>query len=244
MGRGSWQQQAGGHAGRHAGDSRQERRHCGVFNFSHSCCGMLCCAAWHHMQVTERGQYGFKGVWPTGGGIAFLFASIQYIWPSLCAAPQQQAGLTGLLCVALLAAGCRLCCAGPRKGTLGAQHTLFQGPVLMRHTIDAYDTRGFANITGAVAVAVAGRGRAKQRRGLSPCRATLRLLQPFMHLCLPIYPLASCLPPCSGVRRACGPGPLPRHCAPALPLQEQAAASGVQGDPHLHGPPGQQLGAG
>ncbi len=38
--------------------------------------------------------------------------------------------------------------AGPRKGGLGAQHTLFQGPVLMRHTIDAYDTRGFANITG------------------------------------------------------------------------------------------------
>ena len=38
--------------------------------------------------------------------------------------------------------------AGPRKGALGAQHTLFQGPVLMRHTIDAYATRGFANITG------------------------------------------------------------------------------------------------
>ena len=38
--------------------------------------------------------------------------------------------------------------AGPRKGGLGAQHTLFQGPVLMRHTIDAYDSRGFANITG------------------------------------------------------------------------------------------------
>lgn len=37
---------------------------------------------------------------------------------------------------------------GPRKGALGAQHTLFHGPALMRHTIDAYGTRGFANVTG------------------------------------------------------------------------------------------------
>ena len=113
------------------------------------------------MQVTERGQYGFKGVWPTGGSIAFLCASIRYIWPSLCAAPQQQACLT-----VRGAAGCWRWHAGPRKGTLGAQHTVFQGPVLMRHTIDAYDTRGFANITGGVAKAgaVAGMGRAKQRQ--------------------------------------------------------------------------------
>ena len=55
------------------------------------------------MQVTDRGAYGFRGVWATG----------------------------------------------PRRGALGAQHTLFAGPALMRHTIDAYDTRGFANITGA-----------------------------------------------------------------------------------------------
>lgn len=38
--------------------------------------------------------------------------------------------------------------AGPRRGGLGAQNTQFQAPVLMRHTIDAFDTRGFANITG------------------------------------------------------------------------------------------------
>ncbi|KAL4451506.1 hypothetical protein ABPG75_007168 [Micractinium tetrahymenae] len=54
---------------------------------------------------------------------------------------------------------------GPRKGGLGAQHTLFQGPVLMRHTIDAYDARGFANITAVYGVPVApGRCRAIVRQ--------------------------------------------------------------------------------
>lgn len=42
--------------------------------------------------------------------------------------------------------------AGPRRGALGAQNTLFQAPGLMRHTIDAFDTRGFANITSVYAV--------------------------------------------------------------------------------------------
>lgn len=41
---------------------------------------------------------------------------------------------------------------GPRKGGLGAQNTLFQGPNLMRHTIDAFSTRGFANITAVYGV--------------------------------------------------------------------------------------------
>jgi nitrite reductase/ring-hydroxylating ferredoxin subunit len=73
------------------------------------------------MRVTERGEWGFKGVWPTG----------------------------------------------PRKGTLGAQHTLFSAPQLMRHTIDALDSKGFANIT-----AVYGAPTAPGR-----CRAFVR--QPF-----------------------------------------------------------------
>ena len=43
-----------------------------------------------------------------------------------------------------------VCCAGvgPRRGGLGSQSTLFRAPSLMRHTIDALDNRGFANITG------------------------------------------------------------------------------------------------
>jgi hypothetical protein len=49
---------------------------------------------------------------------------------------------------------CRLPQAGPRRGALGAQHTSFSGPVLMRHTIDAYESKGFANITGAGRVCV------------------------------------------------------------------------------------------
>jgi hypothetical protein len=49
---------------------------------------------------------------------------------------------------------------GPRKGGLGAQRTLFQAPNLMRHTIDASDTRGFANITAVYGVpTTAGRCR-------------------------------------------------------------------------------------
>ena len=58
------------------------------------------------MKVTEKGPWGFKGIWPTG----------------------------------------------PRRGGLGAQLTLFQGPNLMRHTIDAFSTRGFANITAVYGV--------------------------------------------------------------------------------------------
>ena len=42
--------------------------------------------------------------------------------------------------------------AGPRKGSLGAQHTSFQGPIFMHHTIDAYSTRGLANIVAMYAV--------------------------------------------------------------------------------------------
>ncbi|EFN56079.1 hypothetical protein CHLNCDRAFT_145588 [Chlorella variabilis] len=54
---------------------------------------------------------------------------------------------------------------GPRKGALGAQHTRFEGPVLMRHTIDAFDTRGFGNITAVYGVPVApGRCRAIVRQ--------------------------------------------------------------------------------
>ncbi|PSC75151.1 Pheophorbide a oxygenase [Micractinium conductrix] len=80
------------------------------------------------MRITERGEYGFKGIWPTG----------------------------------------------PRKGGLGAQLTLFQGPVLMRHTIDAYDTKGFANITSVYGVPVApGRCRAIVRQ---PIRFKNKLL--------------------------------------------------------------------
>lgn len=58
------------------------------------------------MRVTEKGDWGFKGNWPTG----------------------------------------------PRRGALGAQDTLFHAPGLMRHTIDAFDSRGFANITSVYAV--------------------------------------------------------------------------------------------
>ncbi|KAL4424531.1 hypothetical protein ABPG77_010111 [Micractinium sp. CCAP 211/92] len=83
------------------------------------------------MKILERGEYGFKGVWPTG----------------------------------------------PRKGGLGAQHTLFQGPVLMRHTIDAYDTRGFANITAVYGVPVAP-GR---------CRAIVRQPFRFRNKIIPLF---------------------------------------------------------
>lgn len=40
---------------------------------------------------------------------------------------------------------------GPRRGKLGAQNTIFTGP-LMRHTIDAYDTKGFANVTAVYGI--------------------------------------------------------------------------------------------
>ena len=54
---------------------------------------------------------------------------------------------------------------GPRRGALGAQHTHFQGPSLMRHTIDAYDARGFANVTAVYAVPMTpGRARAIVRQ--------------------------------------------------------------------------------
>ncbi|KAL3140600.1 hypothetical protein ABBQ32_005170 [Trebouxia sp. C0010 RCD-2024] len=40
---------------------------------------------------------------------------------------------------------------GPRRGQLGAQDTLFQAPCLMRHSIDAQDSKGFSNITAVYA---------------------------------------------------------------------------------------------
>ena len=58
------------------------------------------------MRVSDKGEWGFTGVWPTG----------------------------------------------PRKGGLGAQYTEFRGPNLMRHTIDATESRGFANITAVYGV--------------------------------------------------------------------------------------------
>ncbi|KAK9812641.1 hypothetical protein WJX72_001174 [[Myrmecia] bisecta] len=42
--------------------------------------------------------------------------------------------------------------AGPRQGKLGRQTTLFKAPGLMRHTIDAWESKGFCNITCAYAV--------------------------------------------------------------------------------------------
>lgn len=56
---------------------------------------------------------------------------------------------------------------GPRKGALGPQATLFKAPALMRHTIEALDTRGFANITAVYAVPS------------SPGRCRLIVRQPF-----------------------------------------------------------------
>ncbi|KAH7622547.1 hypothetical protein Ndes2526B_g03378 [Nannochloris sp. 'desiccata'] len=56
---------------------------------------------------------------------------------------------------------------GPRKGGLGAQLTHFQGPNLMRHTIDAFSTRGFANITAVYGVPT------------TPGRCRLIVRQPF-----------------------------------------------------------------
>lgn len=43
----------------------------------------------------------------------------------------------------------------PRRGKLGAQHTLWDAPVLMRHTIDSMDKSGFANITGGRSASLA-----------------------------------------------------------------------------------------
>lgn len=64
---------------------------------------------------------------------------------------------------------------GPRKGGLGSQHTLFQGPVLMRHTIDAYEAKGFANITAVYGVPMSP-GR---------CRAIVRQPIRFKHKLIP-----------------------------------------------------------
>lgn len=56
---------------------------------------------------------------------------------------------------------------GPRKGNLGPQETLFQGPVLMRHTINALETKGFSNITAVYGVPT------------TPGRCRLLVRQPF-----------------------------------------------------------------
>ncbi len=57
--------------------------------------------------------------------------------------------------------------SGPRRGGLGAQETLFAGPNLMRHTIDAFSTRGFANVTAVYGTPTA------------PGRCRLFVRQPF-----------------------------------------------------------------
>jgi phenylpropionate dioxygenase-like ring-hydroxylating dioxygenase large terminal subunit len=73
----------------------------------------------YNLRVTERGEWGFRGVWEQG----------------------------------------------PRRGKLGAQHTLWDAPVLMRHTIDSMDKSGFANITAVYGVPMsAGRCRALVRQ--------------------------------------------------------------------------------
>ncbi|KAI7840725.1 hypothetical protein COHA_005541 [Chlorella ohadii] len=73
----------------------------------------------YDLRVTERGDWGFRGVWEQG----------------------------------------------PRRGKLGAQHTLWDAPVLMRHTIDSMDKSGFANITAVYGVPMsAGRCRALVRQ--------------------------------------------------------------------------------
>lgn len=45
--------------------------------------------------------------------------------------------------------------AGPRQGELGTMTTKMRYPTLLRHTIDAYDTKGFANITATYCVPMA-----------------------------------------------------------------------------------------
>ncbi|KAL6778308.1 hypothetical protein ACKKBG_A17685 [Auxenochlorella protothecoides x Auxenochlorella symbiontica] len=55
--------------------------------------------------------------------------------------------------------------SGPRRGALGPQATEWRGPNLMRHTIEAQETRGFSNITAVYAVPIApGRCRAIVRQ--------------------------------------------------------------------------------
>jgi len=72
------------------------------------------------MKVTDRGDWGFIGIWPTG----------------------------------------------PRKGQLGSQLTSFNPP-MMRHTIEAFDTKGFANITAVYGIPI------------SPGRSRVIVRQPF-----------------------------------------------------------------
>lgn len=80
------------------------------------------------MKVTDRGDWGFTGVWPTG----------------------------------------------PRKGQLGSQVTSFKPP-MMRHTINAFDTKGFANITAVYGIPISpGRSRVIVRQ---PFRFKNKLIQ-------------------------------------------------------------------
>lgn len=89
------------------------------------------------MRVTEKGPWGFRGLWPSG----------------------------------------------PRRGGLGSQVTHFRAPVLMRHTIEALDTRGFSNITAVYGVPTTpGRCRALVRQ---PFRFKNRLLPKLLGLLPP-----------------------------------------------------------
>lgn len=57
--------------------------------------------------------------------------------------------------------------AGPRQGKLGTMTTKMRYPTLLRHTIDAYATKGFANITATYCVP------------LAPGRSCVFVRQPF-----------------------------------------------------------------
>lgn len=138
----------------------------------------------------------------------------------------------------------------PRRGKLGAQHTMWDAPVLMRHTIDSMDKSGFANITGEQHMAPP-----MQCHGLRAIAFPLRqpaVLRHVWHACLaqtggatgccflrtsstpqsarPAQDACCLLPPSrSCVRCAHVCGPLPRPGAPALQVQEQAHPAAVQG---------------
>lgn len=128
------------------------------------------------MTVLGRSTAGFTGVWPTGALsllsllplllLALLLLLLLYggggcwccwhcychcccgFFLRFCSPHTPLALLQSTLINAHAFAHCVENQAGPRKGALGPQQTSFTGPGLMRHTIDAYDKRGFANITG------------------------------------------------------------------------------------------------